>query len=163
MGSKSLKRLLQLPIQAIEFGAFGGANFSMVELLRRDKIECDTYKPLAYVGQTAEQMVDAINRLSGCADLVCKQIIISGGIRNFLDGYYLMKKSTVPALYGQASAILKFAKQSYNELFKYIEMQAKGLSLAEAFLRINPDYLGLSVGNGEFTSAAVDVRHQAFG
>ncbi len=55
-----------------------------------------------------------------------------------------MKKSTVPALYGQASAILKFAKQSYEELYKYIEMQAKGLSLAEAFLRINPDYLGLS-------------------
>ena len=52
-----------------------------------------------------------------------------------------MKKSTVPALYGQASAILKFAKQSYEELFKYIEMQVKGLSLAEAFLRINPDYL----------------------
>ena len=141
MGNESLKRLLQLPIQAIEFGAFGGANFSMVELLRRDKEECDSYKPLAYVGQTAEQMVDAINHLSGSVDLVCKQIIISGGIKNFLDGYYLMKKSTVPAVYGQASAILKFAKQSYEKLFKYIEMQAKGLSLAEAFLRINPDYL----------------------
>jgi isopentenyl-diphosphate delta-isomerase len=47
----------------------------------------------------------------------------------------------VPALYGQASAILKYAKQNYEQLFKYIEMQAKGLSLAEAFLRINPDYL----------------------
>ena len=141
MGNESLKRLLQLPIQAIEFGAFGGANFSMVELLRRDKDECDIYKPLAYVGQTAEQMVDAINHLSGSVDFVCKQLIISGGIKNFLDGYYLMKKSTVPAVYGQASAILKFAKQSYEELFKYIEMQAKGLSLAEAFLRINPDYL----------------------
>jgi isopentenyl-diphosphate delta-isomerase len=141
MGNESLKRLMQLPIQAIEFGAFGGANFSMVELLRRDKEECDIYKPLAYVGQTAEQMVDAINHLSGSVDFVCKQLIISGGIKNFLDGYYLMKKSTVPALYGQASAILKFAKQSYEELFKYIEMQAKGLSLAETFLRINPDYL----------------------
>jgi isopentenyl-diphosphate delta-isomerase len=140
MGNESLKRLLQLPIQAIEFGAFGGANFSMVELLRRDKNECDIYKPLAYVGQTAEQMVDAINYLSGSVDLVCKQIIISGGINNFLDGYYLMKKSAVPALYGQASAILKFAKQSYEKLYKYIEMQVKGLSLAEAFLRINPDY-----------------------
>ena len=56
-------------------------------------------------------------------------------------GYYLMKKSAVPAVYGQASAILKFAKQSYEKLFKFIEMQAKGLSLAEAFLRINPDHL----------------------
>jgi isopentenyl-diphosphate delta-isomerase len=139
MGNESLKRLLQLPIEAIEFGAFGGANFSMIELLRRDKDECDIYKPLAYVGQTAEQMVDAINLLSVSGDFVCRQLIISGGIKNFLDGYYLMKKSTVPALYGQASAILKYAKQNYEQLFKYIEMQAKGLSLAEAFLRINPD------------------------
>jgi isopentenyl-diphosphate delta-isomerase len=91
------------------------------------------------VGQTAEQMVDAINLLSVSGDFACRQLIISGGIKNFLDGYYLMKKSTVPALYGQASAILKYAKQSYEKLFKYIEMQAKGLSLAEAFLRINPD------------------------
>jgi isopentenyl-diphosphate delta-isomerase len=144
MGSQSLKRLLQLPIEAIEFGAFGGANFSMVELLRRDKDERDVYKPLAYVGHTAEQMVDAINHLSASVDFVCRQLIVSGGIKNFLDGYYLMKKSTVPALYGQASAILKYAKQSYEELFKYIEMQVKGLSLAEAFLRINPDYLRLS-------------------
>jgi len=61
-----------------------------------------------------------------------------------------MKKSTVPALYGQASAILKFAKQSYEELFKYMEMQVKGLSLAEAFLRINPDHLGVSGVRGAF-------------
>jgi isopentenyl-diphosphate delta-isomerase len=141
MGSKSLKRLLQLPIEAIEFGAFGGANFSMVELLRRDKDESDIYKPLAYVGQTAEQMVDAINHLSGSVDFVCRQLIISGGIKNFLDGYYLMQKSAVPALYGQASTILKYAKKSCEELFRYIEMQVKGLLLAEAFLRINPDYL----------------------
>jgi isopentenyl-diphosphate delta-isomerase len=141
MGNESLKRLLQLPIEAIEFGAFGGANFSMIELLRRDKNECNIYKPLAFVGQTAEQMVDAINFLSASGDFICKQLIISGGIKNFLDGYYLMKKSTVPALYGQATAILKYAKQSYEKLFKYIEMQVKGLSLAEAFLRINPDYL----------------------
>ncbi len=145
MGSQSLKRLLQLPIEAIEFGAFGGANFSMVELLRRDKDECDVYKPLAYVGQTAEQMVDAINHLSASVDFVCKQLIISGGIKNFLDGYYLMKKSAVPALYGQASAILKYAVQSYEALFKYIAMQVKGLSLAEAFLRINSDYRELSI------------------
>jgi hypothetical protein len=66
-------------------------------------------------------------------------------------------------VYGQASAILKFAKQSYEELFKYIEMQAKGLSLAEAFLRINPDSLGLSVVDGEFALAEVNALHQAFG
>jgi len=163
MGNESLKRLLQLPIEAIEFGAFGGANFSMIELLRRDKDECDIYKPLAYVGQTAEQMVDAINLLSVSGDFVCRQLIISGGIKNFLDGYYLMKKSTVPALYGQASAILKYAKQNYEQLFKYIEMQAKGLSVAEAFLRINPDYSGLFVVDRQLACAEWDARHRAFG
>jgi len=163
MGNESLKRLLQLPIEAIEFGAFGGANFSMIELLRRDKDECDIYKPLAYVGQTAEQMVDAINLLSVSGDFVCRQLIISGGIKNFLDGYYLMKKSTVPALYGQASAILKYAKQNYEQLFKYIEMQAKGLSVAEAFLRINPDYSGLFVVDRQLACAEWDARQRAFG
>jgi hypothetical protein len=74
-----------------------------------------------------------------------------------------MKKSTVPALYGQASAILKYAKQNYEQLFKYIEMQAKGLSLAEAFLRINPDYSGLSVVDETFARAGADDWNRAFG
>jgi len=69
MGNESLKRLLQLPIQAIEFGAFGGANFCMVELMRRDKDECDIYKPLAYVGQTAEQME--------MQSIICPEVLIS--------------------------------------------------------------------------------------
>ena len=34
MGPESLKRLLQLPLPAIEFAAFGGTNFARVELLR---------------------------------------------------------------------------------------------------------------------------------
>lgn len=140
MGKQSLKRLLQLPIQAIEFGAFGGTNFSSIELRRRDREDLAAFKPIAYVGQTAEQMVAAVNDLSEHVDLACKQIIISGGINNFLDGYYLMKKSSLSALYGQASAILQFARQSYEDLFRYLEKQVSGLSLAEAFFRINPDY-----------------------
>lgn len=141
MGGNSLRRLLQLPIAGIEFGAFGGTNFSLLELLRGDKEDYDVFKPFAYVGQTAEQMVDSINKLSGSINVRCKQLIISGGIKNFLDGYYLMKKSTMPSVYGQASAVLKYAEAGYEELFKYIEYQVKGLELAEAFLRINPEYL----------------------
>ena len=110
-------------------------------LKNKSKDKYDNYKPLVYVGQTAEQMVNIINQISKSIDLTGKQLIISGGIKNFLDGYYLMKKSSLPSLYGQASEILKFAKQSYKKLYKYIEMQVEGLSLAEAFLRINPEYL----------------------
>jgi hypothetical protein len=58
---------------------------------------------------------------------------------------------------------LAYVKILEEELFKYVEMQAKGLSLAEAFLRINPDYLGLSVVDGAFVRAEGDARHQAFG
>ena len=163
MGKQSLERLLQLPLQAVEFGAFGGTNFSKVELQRRDKRDFDIYTPLTYVGQTAEQMVDAINDLSDLVELKCKHLIISGGIHNFLDGYYLMKKSTLPAVYGQASAILKFAKQSYEDLFTYIEMQSKGLALAEAFLRINTDNQCLSALDRAFVRAEMDAQCQTCG
>jgi len=36
MGPKSLNALVQMPLAAIEFGAFGGTNFSKLEVLRRD-------------------------------------------------------------------------------------------------------------------------------
>lgn len=141
IGNESLKQLLQLPIQAVEFGAFGGTNFSMVELLRGNEDQFDIYKPFANVGQTAEQMVDATNQIADTIDIKGKQLIISGGIKNFLDGYYFMQKSTLPSLYGQASTLLKYAKQGYEPLYHYIKTQVQGLKLAGAFLRINPEYL----------------------
>jgi isopentenyl diphosphate isomerase/L-lactate dehydrogenase-like FMN-dependent dehydrogenase len=95
--------------------------------------------PKGFFGKTLRTPIWACS-MTGGAELAKKiNENIARVCKDF--GYYLMKKSTVPALYGQASAILKFAKKSYEELFKYIEMQAKGLSLSEVFLRINPDYL----------------------
>ncbi len=141
MGSKSLKRLLQLPVTGIEFGAFGGTNFSLLELLRANKEELEIFKPFANVGQTAEQMVNAINQIAGTVDITGKQLIISGGVKNFLDGYYLTRKCAIQSLYGQASGILKYAQEGYEKLHNYIEKQSKGLALAEAYLRINPAYL----------------------
>ena len=38
MGPESLKRLLSLPLCAVEFAAYGGTNFSKLELLRNLKI-----------------------------------------------------------------------------------------------------------------------------
>ena len=141
MGTLSLKRLMQLPLQAVEFGAFGGTNFSLLELLRADEQLYEEFKPFAYLGQSAEQMVNTINQLSGTTNLQCKEVIISGGIKTFLDGYYLMNKCTVQSIYGMASSILKHATQSYESLHGFIERQVKGLTLAESYLRINPEYL----------------------
>lgn len=83
-------------------------------------------------------MVDMTNHiLQTLGDKVlCRQIIISGGIQNFMDGYYLMQKLQLNSIYGQASAFLKHARGDYDALFQYISAQIKGLELANAFLRI---------------------------
>jgi len=141
MGALSLKRLMQLPLSAVEFGAFGGTNFSLLEMLRSDNNDQDVYDPFAFIGQSAEQMVNSINQLSGTTHLQCKELIISGGIKTFLDGYYLMNKCAVHSVYGMASPILEHAKESYESLHNFIDKQTKGLALAEAYLRINPEHL----------------------
>lgn len=141
MGALSLKRLLQLPLKAVELGAFGGTNFSLLEMQRAENNDIDVYEPFAYIGETAEQMINSINHLSGTTHIKCKEIIISGGVKSFLDGYYLMNKCAVHSVYGMASPILHHAKESYEQLYAFIEKQVKGLTLAEAYLRINPEYL----------------------
>lgn len=141
MGHDSLKRLMHLPVAAIEFGAFGGTNFSALELLRNKNNILEAYKPFAFVGQTAEEMVDSLNSIAKELKNTSKQIIISGGIKTYLDGFYLMKKSTNPSVYGQASEILHYAKESYEVLHSYISSQVKGLALANSYLKINPEYL----------------------
>jgi isopentenyl-diphosphate Delta-isomerase len=138
MGLHSLKALLQLPIEAIDFAASGGTNFALLELLRSDEMKQQTFQNLATVGHNAEEMVSFTNLLvNELGDKVkCKQIIISGGIKSFLDGYYYMSKLQLPSIYGQASALLKYAKESYEALHQYLEMQLQGLALAQNFLKI---------------------------
>lgn len=137
MGPESLRALLHLPLQAIEFAAFGGTNFAKIELMRNPDSKTQLFEPLAQIGHSATQMIDWVNEIIATEDEVkCKEIIISGGIKNFLDGYYLMEKSSLPAIYGQASVLLKYAKESYEEVRAYLESQRKGLQLAKSFLRI---------------------------
>ncbi len=138
MGYESLKALFRLPLEAIDFAAHGGTNFSMVELLRSDDIQQKTYQNLTFVGHSAEEMVDFTNLIINDLDdkMQCKQVIISGGVRDFLDGYYLTEKTNLSAIYGQASAFLKYATKSYEELEKYTELQIQGFKLAQKFLKI---------------------------
>jgi len=137
MGPKSLKSLLMLPVEAIEFAAFGGTNFSRIEMMRsEDKIR-DSFYPFAAVGHTADEMVNFINDLIKTkTEIKCKQIIISGGITSFLDGYYLINKIKLPAIYGQASAFLKYAQTDYELLREFVKNQIEGLKLATAYLRV---------------------------
>ncbi len=136
-GYQSMKRLLQLPLAAVEFAANGGTNFSKLEL-QRNSLKSKYLMPFVHVGQTAEEMVELSNRLAAeLGDKVkCPTLIISGGIRNFLDGYYLIRKAHTNALYGQASEILKHAKESQRALDEYIQYQIEGLLLARTYLTL---------------------------
>lgn len=137
-GYHSLKTLLQLPIAALDFAANGGTNFAKLELLRSDENLQNIFDPVAHVGHTAADMVNMTNDLlEELGDKVrCKQIIISGGIKTFLDGYYLTQKLNTPSIYGQASGFLKHAMDDYETLYNYVDAQVQGLELANAFLKV---------------------------
>lgn len=138
MGPASLISLLKSDIHGIEFGAYGGTNFARVELIRDNGNSRELFAPLANVGHTAAEMLDYLNKnISSQNQKNIKSLIISGGINNFLDGYYLIRKSSYPAVYGQASTFLKYAREGYETLHAYISHQIKGLQLAYSFLRLN--------------------------
>jgi len=137
MGPVSLLELMKLPLAAIEFGAFGGTNFARLELLRAGEIEQKMFAPLSSIGHSAMEMVGFVNEIIEQGEKIeCKQLIISGGLKSFLDGYYLIRKVKMPAVYGQASSMLKYAKENYEDLRKYAEYQIKGLHLAYNYLSV---------------------------
>ena len=136
MGPESLRALLQLPLQAIEFAAFGGTNFARIELLRDERASQAIFEPLSFIGENAASMVNHVNEIVAREKPVCKEVIISGGIKNFLDGYYLIRKSALPSVYGMASAFLKHAREDYDRLRDFVHAQVKGLEMAYAYLSI---------------------------
>jgi isopentenyl-diphosphate delta-isomerase len=137
MGPKSLKRLMELPLAAIDFGAHGGTNFAMLEMLRGNEIRKEVYAPVANLGHSAIEMVEFVNViLKESKSYNCQNFIISGGIKSFLDGYYLTQKLNANAIYGQASVLLKHAKHNYDQLCEYLELQIRGLALSKAFLHL---------------------------
>jgi len=137
MGPASLRALMRLPLAAIEFAAFGGTNFSRMELMRGESSLQDTYAPLTQVGENATDMVSYVNDiLAEEKNIQCRQIIISGGIASFLDGYYLMKKIRTKAVFGQASGFLRHAKEGYEDLHRYVNDNINGLRMANSYLTI---------------------------
>ena len=138
MGYESLKALMQLPIQAIDFAAAGGTSFALLELLRNEEEMMDNYCPFTTIGNSADEMVEYINQIldDPQINVLCKQVIVSGGIKSFLDGYYLINKINCTAIYGQASSFLQHARGSYDKLANYVDLQLKGFRMAEAYLRI---------------------------
>ncbi len=138
MGPKSLIELIKLPIEAIEFGAHGGTNFATLELHRQDEMRRTQLQPLTTIGHSAEEMVLYSNQiLDELGDkALCKNLIISGGVKNYLDGYYLMKKSKFNSVYAQASAFLKYATGEYLELQNYCKTVKNGLEVCYQYLNL---------------------------
>ncbi len=136
-GPQSIRRLLNLPLAAIEFGAFGGTNFSKVEIHRSSILKKELYQPFVNIGVTTEEMVDLINEMIGKGEkFSCNQLIISGGILNYLDGYYLIGKSVMPAIYAQASVFLKYSQGDYSELQQFVSTQIEGYRMAKCYLTL---------------------------
>lgn len=137
MGPSSLKALLELPLAAIDFAAYGGTNFARLEMLRAPETWQEFYGPLSSIGHDAEEMMQMVNdHIDSGTHVRCQHIIVSGGIRNFLDGYYLISRSKLPAIYGQASSLLKYANESYERLHDFVQSQIRGLRLAETFIKL---------------------------
>lgn len=134
MGPQSLRALMKLPLAAIEFGAFGGTNFAKLEALRTEHlIEID---PVCYVGHTPKEMIQAINFIAEREEINCNEFIISGSVRNYLDGYYYNELLPFNSVYGQAAGFLKHAMDSYDQLATYVEKQTQGYAFAMRYLKL---------------------------
>jgi len=138
LGPASLKSLMQMPLDAIEFGAFGGTNFSTLELSRTSEMPRAQFRSLSYIGHSAAEMIEMVNEIkTELGDrVISKDFIVSGGIRNFLDGYYGIQKMESNAVYGMASGFLKYALKPYDQLLEQVEKHIDGLKMANAFLRV---------------------------
>jgi len=137
MGPASLTELLKLPIDAIEFAASGGTNFSMLEMLRGSRTKKEAFEGMARIGQSASDMISILNRLIPELghEVNCRNFIISGGVKDYLDGYYFINELQHNAIYGQAAGFLKHAQDDYDTLREYVALQIEGLQFASAFLR----------------------------
>lgn len=137
-GYQSLLELLKLPIEAIEFGAFGGTNFSNLEMKRRTDVGAELFLPLAKVGHSAEEMVIQTNSYlaTNYKNILCKQLIISGGISNAVDGYYLIESSELPAIFGMGGAFLNYAAMGEEELRTFSQNLIWSYQLAQSYLQI---------------------------
>jgi isopentenyl-diphosphate delta-isomerase len=136
MGFQSLKELLQLPLAAVDFAAFGGTNFAKLELLRNNNKFTSQYDAFINIGHSADEMIDFVNDIVRSEEIECKEIIISGGIKSFLDGYYYTGKIGLPSIYGMASEFLKYAMGDFAKLEEFILKHIEGLKMAKAFLTI---------------------------
>lgn len=136
IGPQSLLALMKLPLAAIEFAGYGGTNFAKLENLRDPRNQ--TIDPICYVGHDPDEMIDMVHGILGSHmdDVRCTEFIISGGVKNYLDGYYYNQRLQCNSIYGQAAGFLKHAHGAYDELAYYVDQQVTGYQFAQSYLSI---------------------------
>ena len=107
-------------------------------MLRQDNEIYKELNCLINIGHNALEMTQFINNCSTInnKEVLCNNFIISGGIKSFLDGYYLIEKLNMPSVYGMASVFLKYAMISYEVLEEFMNLHLEGLRIAKTYLRI---------------------------
>lgn len=141
-GPASMKALIDLNLEVIEFGAFGGTNFSVLEEMRAKKVsknsKLDKSSELCFVGHTASEMVNNVNQILKDRGSNHTTFIVSGGIRSFLQGYYLIENLGAPACYGMAKPFLEAANTGLEDLRDFVKRELEGLTMASSFLKAKP-------------------------
>ncbi|MEE9372363.1 MAG: isopentenyl-diphosphate delta-isomerase [Saprospiraceae bacterium] len=133
-GPESLKALMSLDIDGIELAGFGGTNFTKLEALRKESAH---HSEFIHIGHTPEEMVGFINNILKENQITgMKDVIISGGIKDYLTGYYFNKKCNCNTVYGQASSFLSYAMGEYKYLAHYVKSQIEGYKMASQYLTI---------------------------
>lgn len=134
MGPGSIAALMRLPLAAIEFGAFGGTNFSEVE--RRRDPGGPKGGGLALVGHTAQEMVSWANGVleGGGPPAACRDFIISGGIADALEGLSLMRACRGRSVFAMAGAFLEARARGPGGLRSFARALLGELAMARAFL-----------------------------
>ncbi len=136
MGPASLRALMALPLAAIEFAAFGGTNFSVLESRRSGG---DKPRDLALVGHTAQEMAGFVREiLASGAPVRCRSFIVSGGVADALQGLHLLQQLPAGNLFGMAQGVLRHAQGDYAELRAWLTHQSDMYAMAAGFLRAKP-------------------------
>lgn len=133
MGPESLRALMQLPLWAIEFAAFGGTNFSLLEARRNQE---SLAQGLIHVGHSAQEMVGFVNDLKKSGEKFrCERFIISGGVQDSLQGFALTQ-SLPGSLFGMANGVLQHAQNGEEALRSYLKHEMSQFAMAQAYLRL---------------------------
>lgn len=139
MGPMSLKALLDLPIDGIEFAGLGGTNFSLLEHARHTKSHSctsESLKDFAFVGHNLDEMINWVNALfDQNSSYLKKHFILSGGVKNIIHAHALKERFRGNSIIGFASKYLKYALEGEESLDEFMQAQIKAYQLSINYLK----------------------------